>query len=285
MAHKVSQNKINLEFIRNIPLFSGLSEIEKDTLLKDGGVYSYPHKNILFRQGDPVARFYIICSGTVRLFHETPDGQEVTSHMRIAGDSMCATDIFLSGTHHTHAEALSDVTTFEFTAECLRKAAQQYGKIASYLLFSISRWTHKLEMEVEKQSTMTADQLVACFLKRTCHLYGFDPKGFDLPYSKALIASRLGMTHETLSRTLPNLETFGITVKNKHVVFHDLAKIEQNTCSHCPAAEAAANDGNVKSPLMYKCGIEKYAAQFSISRSPQGIQHVISEEMKMIETH
>lgn len=71
---------------------------------------------------------------------------------------------------------------------------------------------HIAEVEAEHQATMSAAQLVACFMQRLCVLYNFDPKGFDLPYSKTLIASRLGMELETFSRTLAKLKEHGIAV-------------------------------------------------------------------------
>ena len=249
-----------MSFIRNIPLFSGLTAMEKDAIISEGSIYSYPRKAALFRQGDPLTHFYVICSGVVRLFHETPDGHDVTSHFRVAGDTVCTTDIFVSGgIHHTHAVAVSDVTALEFSVEWLRESVRQYAAFSSNLLSILSRRTHRLEVEVENHTTMSAVQLVACFLKRTCAINGFNPQGFNLPYSKSLIASRLGMTLETLSRTFPKLRDLGITVEGRQVVLHDLSYIERNVCAHCSAAEACDNCSNGDNCHLYKCGIQKTA--------------------------
>src|SRR5471030_2400757 len=84
---------------------------------------------------------------------------------------------------------------------------------------------------------MSAAQLVACFMQRLCVLYDFNPAGFDLPYSKTLIASRLGMELETFSRTVAKLKEHGITVEGTHVEIHDLGRVEQYVCGFCSIAE------------------------------------------------
>ena len=116
-------------------------------------------------------------------------------------------------------------------------AARQYSTLSSNLLSALSQGTHDMKVEAENKRMMSPVQRTACFLKKTCVIQGFNPNGFRLPYSKSLIASRLGIRLETLSRALPGLKEIGITVKDKHVALHDLQSIERNLCSHCPGAE------------------------------------------------
>lgn len=238
MSQKVLLNALNVGFIKNISLFNGLSETDKELLLRDGSIYSYLRKKPLFRHGDPIMHFYVVCSGTIRLYHETPDGCEVTTDILIAGDSICAADIFSSlGMYQTHAEAVIDATVMEFSTEWLKKTAQRFPIIAFNLLSMLSQQTHKLKTEAENQSNMSALQLTACFLQQTCVFNGFNPAGFILPYSKSLIASRIGMKLETLSRTLPKLTEIGIASEGRHIALRDLATIKQNVCDHCPGTE------------------------------------------------
>jgi CRP-like cAMP-binding protein len=75
--------------------------------------------------------------------------------------------------------------------------------------------------EMERQVTMTAPQILAHFLRQICDSHGLDPRGFALPYKKSLIASRLGMELETLSRAWPKLKDHGIIVKGSYVSFPD----------------------------------------------------------------
>jgi CRP-like cAMP-binding protein len=66
--------KYNPDFIRDISLFSGLTEEEKDNLLKSGQVCSFKRGRALFRQGDILENFYVVCGGIVQLSRVTPGG-------------------------------------------------------------------------------------------------------------------------------------------------------------------------------------------------------------------
>ncbi len=74
-----------------------------------------------------------------------------------------------------------------------------------------------VEVESEHKSTMNVAQRVGCFIQRLCVMHDLDPDRFTLPYSKALIASRLGISPETLSRAFVTLRKFGILVDDMQV--------------------------------------------------------------------
>jgi CRP-like cAMP-binding protein len=222
MAQRVLSDTINVEFVKNISLFSGLSKIEKDVLLTCGSIYFYNRKDTLFRRSDPMTHFYVICSGQVKLFHETADGDDVTTDIRLAGDTICTTGVFaLHASHHTHAAVIRDSTIMEFPVQWLRNAAREHNAVSLNLLSALSRHGHRQKTETENQAHMTPVQLLAAFLQQTCTTQGLNPHGFTLPFSKTLIASRLCMSRETLSRTLPKLKEMGISVTGTHVSLHD----------------------------------------------------------------
>jgi CRP-like cAMP-binding protein len=236
---RVLSGIISPDYIHNIQLFSGLAETEKEALCKGANVYSYPKKEVLFRQGDPITRFYIICSGAVKLCHATADGHEITNHLRTAGDTMNATAAFTSvgRVHGSNAIMVKDSVILDYSIDWLKQIVEQYPSVAGNLLHALSARAQDLELEVKNQAYMSCQQLLACFLTKTCVSEGLDPRGFRLPYSKSLIASRLRTTQETLSRILPRLKDFGITAESKNVRFDNLQSLETNLCSHCPGAE------------------------------------------------
>lgn len=67
------------EAARRMSLFSGLTEQEKDELLKSGRIHHVSRGQMLFAHGDPVKYFYLITSGIMQLFRVTPDGHEKPS--------------------------------------------------------------------------------------------------------------------------------------------------------------------------------------------------------------
>lgn len=219
---------------RGLPLFTGLTEQEKDLLLKGGRLHKVPRGQMLFAHGDPVTHFYIVVSGTMQLFRATADGHEKTIAVAKSGHTMCEDEIMDScHGHRVNSMAVEDTTVLEFPVSWLKETAKKHSTFALNLLSLISNRAHMAEVEAEHQATMSAAQLVACFMQRLCVLYGFSPKGFDLPYSKTLIASRLGMELETFSRTLNKLKEHGITVEGNHVKITDLGRISDYVCGMC----------------------------------------------------
>ncbi|MBN8530900.1 MAG: Crp/Fnr family transcriptional regulator [Alphaproteobacteria bacterium] len=226
------------EIIRTLPLFSGLTEQERDTLLAGGHLRSCARGQTLFQHGEPVAHFYILISGTIQLFRVNAEGNEKTVNVLKSGQTLCESEIMDSCRHHrVTAKAVDDCSIMEFSVTWLKDTAKKHTPFALNLLSLIAQQSHLAEVEAEHQATMSATQLVACFLQRMCVLYDFDPAGFDLPYSKTLIASRLGIELETFSRTLSKLRENGITVKGNSVVIHDLQRIEDFVCGFCSIAE------------------------------------------------
>jgi CRP-like cAMP-binding protein len=209
MAQRILMNQEQMNFAKNIPLFSGLSTQEKDTILKSGGIYSYGDKYI-----------YIVCSGIVQECRQTSDGRELTVNIYSVGDVFCKTSAFATdAVHTTNAITVGEADILELPIGLFKESLLKYAALTRQFFADLAQFAHQKQIEVEQQATMTATEIVACFLRKTCSVYGLDPNGFKLPFKKSLIASRLGMELETLSRTLPKLQEHGIFVKGSHVNF------------------------------------------------------------------
>ena len=188
--------------------------------------------------GDKITHFYVICRGTMQIFRETPDGHEITNDMLIAGDTVNAEEIMSKQIIHAmNARAVEDTSILKIPVRWMKDNLQTFGHIAASLMAGLSVRLHNAQMEAEHQSTMSATQIVACYLQRLCVLYSFDPHSFELPYSKTLIASRLRIELETFSRTLKNLKGQGITVTGTHVSFTDMQKTGKFVCNTCSMSE------------------------------------------------
>ncbi|MGB9151652.1 MAG: Crp/Fnr family transcriptional regulator [Alphaproteobacteria bacterium] len=239
------------KIVRALPLFADLSEQEKDELLRQGKIHRFPKDEHLFVYGDEVKHFYIIGQGTVQLFRETPDGHEMTSEVLIAGDTIGETEILKSqSTHQFNAVAVKDSIVMEFPIGWLKDTAKHHGTFALNLLDMLSNRIHIASIEAEHKSTMSAAQQVACFLERLCILRDYDPRGFDLPYSKSLIASRLGMEVETFSRALAKIREHGISVLDTRVSFTNLEKMENYVCADCSISDNCKEHETLKALLL-----------------------------------
>ena len=199
-------------------LFSGMTQQEKGELLKEGHISHYSRGEYLFQHGDAIQNFHIVCSGTVQLFRQTPDGRQFTTGVIAAGRSIGEAEIFTTiREHQLSAVAVDDVVTMKLHMAWIKESAKKYSAMALNLLAELSKQSQMASVSAEHQATMTAAQRITCFFQQVCVLHDADPRGFELPYSKTLIASRLGIEPETFSRALTKIRDYGITVNGTHV--------------------------------------------------------------------
>jgi CRP-like cAMP-binding protein len=101
---------------------------------------------------------------------------------------------------------------------------------ARRMLAGLSQRLHHLMQDVESYSQRSSAQRVLGYLIQLCpeDADGSQEISFDLPISKQLIASRLNLTPETLSRIFHDLSDEGlIGVHGKHVKVLDLLRLKE----------------------------------------------------------
>jgi len=230
-----------LDTLRALPLFSDISKAEGDLLVRNSRIMTCKRGQFLFMHGDAITHFYVICRGAMQIFRETPGGQEITNEILIAGDTINADEVVSrQDLHNLNARAVEDCSLLEISISWMRAHLKDFDHIAEKLLVNLADRLQEVQIEAEHLTTMSAAQMVACYLQKLCVLYNFDPHGFELPYTKSLIATRLRIEKETFSRTLKLLRDQGITVTGTHVSIQDMRKADNFVCGECSVANECA---------------------------------------------
>jgi len=108
--------------------------------------------------------------------------------------------------------------------KALRQKIRENPDLAFPMLASASGHLKALVDQIEQIKLLSGSQRVAQFLLRLSP----DAQGatvVGLPYEKALIANRLGMKPESLSRSLSKLRHLGVTVDREQVVIADVERL------------------------------------------------------------
>ena len=96
--------------------------------------------------------------------------------------------------------------------------------LALKMLASMSRRLRGFVQQVEQLTVKSATQRLASFLEKLVDVEeGSDE--FQLPLDKMLIAGRLGMQPETLSRALSKLRSIGVATEGHRVIIKDVAAL------------------------------------------------------------
>ncbi len=94
------------------------------------------------------------------------------------------------------------------------------------MIASMSQRVYLLMQQVEQLKAQSGVQRVAGFLASLAPV-DHGPCVIALPYDKALIAARLGLTPSSLSRTFAKLRSVGVAVRAADVAVGDVAKLRQ----------------------------------------------------------
>lgn len=76
----------NVALLGNIPIFSGLSRADRETITSHAKFRTVPKNTILITEGDESDSLYVILSGKVKVYLNDEEGREVVLNMQGPGD-------------------------------------------------------------------------------------------------------------------------------------------------------------------------------------------------------
>jgi CRP-like cAMP-binding protein len=85
-----------IEELRGALLLSQLSQEQLERVARRAARLGLEDGQMLFSQGDPAERFYLVLSGQVRLFRLSPDGAEKVIEIAGAGETFAEALMFLN---------------------------------------------------------------------------------------------------------------------------------------------------------------------------------------------
>ena len=207
--------------VRSTPLFGAMPQDVALLLIGNQTVRIYEKGTALFQQGDPAESFFVVLDGWVKLFRLTPDGTEAVVGVFRRGETFAEAAIFLGGRYPVSAEVVTTARLLRIEGEVLRRRIREQPDIALSMLASSSYHLKALVEQIEQIKSLSAPQRIADFLIRLCPVREGGCT-IGLPYEKALIAGRLGMKPESLSRALAKLRPLGISVDREQVSIVDV---------------------------------------------------------------
>jgi CRP-like cAMP-binding protein len=212
--------------VRETALFSGLTEPLIRQVLSQAIVRDYQRGETLFRQGEPADAFFVVISGWVKIYRLTRSGEEAIVGVFNRGQSFAEAAAFIQGRYPASGETVAESRLLRASTHKLVSCVQEYPEIGFAMLASTSRHLHSLVQQIEQLKARTSAQRVAEFLTTLCPVRE-GPCTVGLPYDKALIAGRLGMKPESLSRAFSRLRLFGLRIDHDTAAIADVAVLRR----------------------------------------------------------
>jgi CRP-like cAMP-binding protein len=220
----MAMSALDWEAIMASPFFQAMGPTISRALIGDRSPKVYARGERLFEQGEPAGDFFCIISGWAKLYRLHEDGEEVVVAMFSSGETFAEVAMFLGGHYPASCEAASRARVLRIDGESLRRAILAQPQLAFDMLAATALRLRQLVDEIEQLKGRSAPQRIANFLVKQARVAS-GQANVVLPFEKALLASRLGMKPESLSRALGRLNAFGVVVERDSVIIQDVERL------------------------------------------------------------
>lgn len=223
----MDRNSPLYESVRGHYLFSGLDEDVFEAIAADFATESFEKGEILFHRGDVADDFYFIESGQIELSLISPDGQKKVVEVIANGRTFAEAIVFMrEAKFPVTAEALSNSVVYRIPNNTYRTMLRSNPDACMRLLSDVCRHLHQRVQEIERLTIQNARSRLASYLIDHVVETNDDEATVRLDLPKHIIASRLSITPETLSRLLRAMADDGIlTVDDRLIFVHSLARL------------------------------------------------------------
>jgi len=166
-------------------------------------------RSIVIEEGETAEWLFNVTEGVVKLYKLLPDGRQQVTGFLFAGDFL---GIALNDTYAYSAEAIGTTSLCRFARSGLETLLDDLPHLEKRLLSMASNELVQAQDQLLLLGRKTAREKVLSFLlnlSRRAEGRGEPKTPVHVPMSRDAIADYLGLTTETVSRTLTKLKTEG----------------------------------------------------------------------------
>lgn len=206
-----------VSILRSATIFSHFTDPQLQTLARRTRLIRLDTGEILFERGEKARALYLLVQGQLKLYRMSPDGNEVIIDLLEAGMTFGETRVFLEGPHwHVSCAALDAAEVAAVDLPTFLAILRDSVDTCLLLLRRISERAERHIDDIERLALQGGACRVASYL------LGQLPPGrseYRLTVTKGVLATRLGLRAETLSRVLKQLSAEGIvSVTSRNMV-------------------------------------------------------------------
>ncbi|NMM27120.1 MAG: Crp/Fnr family transcriptional regulator [Glaciimonas sp.] len=216
------------DFLSKLALFNEMGPQELDRIASGTSEMHVQRGETLFQRGDVCNGFHTVIYGQVKLAFTSSQGSEKIVEIIGPGHSFGEAIMFMDKPYIVAAQALADTLLLHISKAAVLAELEQDPLFARKMLAGLSRRLHGLICDVEAYSLYSGTQRVIGYLLQ----HGSDAdtqsdrQQIVLPFSKAVLASRLNLTPEHFSRILHDLsENQLINVSGKNITILNIEKL------------------------------------------------------------
>lgn len=210
--------------LRQVYLFDALSDDQFERVMNTAAVVKLAPKQALFSFRQAAERFYLVKSGQVKLFRVSADGDEKVVEIIQPGKTFAEAIMFMERhVYPVDAEAIEATEVYSFDMTTFLDLLKDSRQTCFRLMASMSQRLHGLVEEINNLTLQNATYRLVNYLLDQLPDGAVEAPAIHLATPKSVIASRLSIQPETLSRTLARLAAQGfLDVQGSNITLHDI---------------------------------------------------------------
>lgn len=210
---------------RNVA-FSTLGDSEITTLCDYHQEHHYGRGGIIHKEGDPIQDFKYLKSGLVKVYRQTPSGQEQIIAITRPFEFVSNISIFSEERYMYSVMAIEESVICSIKLDYIKALVLGHGNFALQLMTKLSQISDKIilqTLDIRNRNLIGRVAYVLLYFARD--IYG--SMIFELPVSRKEIADYISMSTANVIRTLSELRKEGIiSLHGKTIEIKNAEKLE-----------------------------------------------------------
>ncbi len=210
-----------ISWLQTTMVFRGLSRSQLVPVAQIAQLQSLSKGELLFKQGNEATGFFVVKSGRVKVFKESPAGKEQILNIFESGDNFAEVAALDGKPFPASASTMEPAELIFFSRAAFLNLLHQDPDIAINLLVGLSQHLRHLTGVIEELSFKDVPQRLAAYLLKLSDARVAQSADRAVPVNivtldltKSQLAASLGTISATLSRALYRLSSEGLIAVN-----------------------------------------------------------------------
>jgi CRP/FNR family transcriptional regulator, dissimilatory nitrate respiration regulator len=214
--------------LERLALLEGVNPEAIRELATQSSVLRASRGHVLVRRGERVASFYAVAFGRVKIRLPQNGGSEMVLGLLGPGDTFGKSAVLLGRPSQVDVVALDDTMLVAVRAACVVALIERNLRFSRNLARALAERNHALVAELETSRLRSAQRLAAYLDSIAQPAAQPGTWSVRLAVSKTLLAARLGIKKETLSRLLREFACGGlIDVAGREITIRDRSALQR----------------------------------------------------------
>jgi CRP-like cAMP-binding protein len=219
--------------LKECDLFEGLTPPQAQRLDRRARVRAYRRRAIIYSPTEPGQSVLLLTAGLVKVKDLTPDGKETILAFIEEGELFGELALLDADPRQEYAEAVEDCEVVVLPREDLLRLMDERPDLARYVIRLIGVRRRRIEKRLRNVLFLPSRERLVRLLRELVEAHG-ERRGqraeIRLPLSHQDMASMIGVTRETVTAVLGQLQADGLVkVQRRRITVLDCARLDEES--------------------------------------------------------